>query len=241
MKLFMLGINVPTVSALLVVGSFGIANAADMAVKAPPPTMAPAPSWTGFYLGLDVGGAWGHDNVSPTVADGGTFPRSNHLSLDGAVGGGTLGYNYQFGNFVVGVEGDVGAMEVAKSLADPLGGTEIDFLRNGVYGDATGRLGFLAFSNLLVYGKGGWAAYGGKADTTTALTGFTVGNSGTFTGWTAGGGVEYKLDSHWSAKAEYMYYDFGSETATLTSAAGVFGYTNTLRLNTVKFGLNYLF
>jgi outer membrane immunogenic protein len=240
MKLNIIGLV--AVSALLVAAPLSKARAADMSVApSAAPEAPPPPGWTGFYLGVNVGGVSGWDNVSPTVADGGTFPRTNRMSLSGIFGGGTLGYNYQFGSFVLGVEGDVGGMNLARGLADPLGGTEIDFINSGFYADATGRLGFLALTNFLVYGKGGYAFYDANAHTSTGLPGFTVGNSGTFNGWTAGGGAEYRFNSAWSIKAEYLYFNFGSERATLTSAAGVFGYTNTLRANTIKFGVNYLF
>ena len=217
------------------------AVAADMALKAPPPPPAPL-SWTGFYLGLDAGAAWARDDVSPTIADGGTFPRSNRLRSSGILGGGTVGYNFQAGSVVFGVEGDFGGMGIGTQKADVLGGTEIDQINSGFYADATGRLGFLATNAILLYGKGGYAFYDGKANTTTAIPGFAVGNSSTFNnGWTAGGGIEYKMTANWSSKIEYLYYDFGSQTATLTGGAGVFPYTNHLKVSTLKFGLNYAF
>jgi outer membrane immunogenic protein len=210
--------------------------------KAPPPPCcaSPAYSWSGFYIGADVGAAWATDTVSPLVADGGTFPRSNTLNTSGVLGGGTAGYNYQFSSILVGVEGDIGYMAIAGFKADALGGTEVDNLNSGLYGDATGRAGVI-FGNALLYGKGGWAFFNGRANTTTSLPGFTVGNTGTFSGWTAGGGLEYKLSPAWSAKAEYMYYKFGTQDATLTSGAGVFPYANALTVNSVKMGLNYQF
>jgi outer membrane immunogenic protein len=230
------------ISALLLAAPLSGALAADMAAKAPPSVpLAPVYCWTGFYVGLDAGGAWARDVVSPTIADGGTFPRSNTLSSTGALGGGTLGYNFQAGSAVFGVEGDLGGMATGTQNGDPHGGTEIDFIKGGFYADATGRLGFVASNVFLLYAKGGYAFYDGTARTTSGLPGFTVGNSGTFNGWTAGGGIEYKMTANLSAKVEYLYYDFGSETATLTSAAGVFPYSNSLKINTVKIGLNYAF
>src|ERR1700722_5456932 len=119
----------------------------------------------------------------------------------------------------------MGDMDIQKNKRDLLGGTEIDHLTSGPYADVTGRLGY-AFDRFLVYGKGGAAVLGSKGSTTTAIPGFTVDNSNTFAGWTAGGGVEYKFTPSWSLKAEYLHFDFGSETATLTGGAGVFPYKN---------------
>jgi outer membrane immunogenic protein len=239
------------VAPLAVIGlSLGFSAAASAADLGPGPGPAPiytkapvmaAPwTWEGFYLGVDGGGVWGRDVVSPTIADGGTFPRTNTLRSTGAFGGGTLGYNFQRGPLVFGVEGDLGYMGIGKTLPDVLGGTEIDQINSGLYGDATGRLGF-AVDRVLFYGKGGFAFFDGKGSTTTGIPGFTVANTGNFTGWTAGGGVEYKIASGWSAKAEYLHFDFGSENASLTGAAGVFPYNNKLTADTVKIGVNYNF
>jgi outer membrane immunogenic protein len=92
-----------------------------------------------------------------------------------------------------------------------------------------------------VYAKGGFAFFDGRANTTTGLAGFTGASTGTFIGWTLGGGVEYKIARDWSIKAEYLHFDFGSKNATLTSGAGVFPYNNDLTVDTVKVGINYLF
>ena len=233
-------------ASVSVVALTAAASAADMYVPGPAgpggykdaPFFAP---WAGFYVGVDVGGAAATDSVSPTIADGGTFPRTNTLSPEGVFGGGTLGYNFQRGNFVFGVEVDLGGMDISKKKSDPLGGTEIDYINSGLYGDVTGRLGY-AFDRILVYGKGGFAFFDGEAKTTTGLAGYTVGSTGTFTGWTAGAGAEYKINPAWSIKAEYLHFDFGSENATLTSTGGtVYGYKNDLTVDTGKFGVNYHF
>jgi outer membrane immunogenic protein len=217
------------------------ASAADMYLKAPSPPPPPSDTWTGFYIGADAGGAWARDVVSPTIADGGAFPRSNTFkNANGGFYGGDIGYNFQSGPVVFGVEGDLGYMAIRTNAADPGGGTEVDFLNNGLYGDVTGRLG-LAFDHGLIYAKGGYAFFDGQANTTTAVGGFTVGSTSTFSnGWTAGGGVEINVLPALSIKAEYLHFDFGSRTATLTPAAGtpVFGYANALTVETVKVGLN---
>lgn len=84
------------------------ALAADLPSRVAPPLYVPPPpvfSWTGFYVGANLGDSFGTDKVSPTVFDGETFPRTEVLSINGVFGGGTVGYNYQFQSFVVGLEG----------------------------------------------------------------------------------------------------------------------------------------
>ncbi len=216
------------------------ANAADIYVPSAggyKDSYIPVTTWAGFYIGASAGGAWAKDIVSPTVPDQGTFPRKNTLSSDGVFGGGTVGYNFQRGNVVFGVEAEMGYMDIAKNQSDPLGNKE-DHISSGPYADAAGRLGY-AFDRFLVYGKGGVAALGSTAKTTTASAGFTASSSNTFTGWIAGGGAEYKITPAWSLKAEYLHFDFGSEYATLTSAAGVVSYKNDLTIDTAKVGFNY--
>jgi outer membrane immunogenic protein len=213
-----------------------------MSYKAPPPVAPPVWSWTGLYLGVDVGAAWATDTVTPLIDDGGTFPRSNSLSASGPFGGATAGFNYQLGSLLLGIEGDIGYLAIANSSADPgssLGG--VDSINNGWYGDATGRLGFV-WGPALLYGKGGWALFNGQASTTAALAGFTATQTGTFSGWTYGGGLEYRLGGPWSAKIEYLHFDFGTKDASLTNTVGtVLPYANALTVDTVKFGLNYQF
>jgi outer membrane immunogenic protein len=217
-----------------------------MPYKAPPPPATPAWDWTGFYLGIDVGAAWATDTVSPTVAEsaifGTTYPRSNKLSTSGPLGGATIGFNYQLSSFVFGIEGDIGAMALANSLADPGSGSlvETDSINNGWYGDATGRLGFV-WGPALLYGKGGWAYFGGQGSTATTVAGISGSQTGAFTGWTYGGGLEYRLGGPWSAKVEYLHFAFGTKDASLIDAGTVYPYANALSVDTVKFGLNYKF
>ena len=229
------------VLGLLLAAPLGAAQAADMALKAPPPVLAPVWTWTGFYIGADVGGDWARDVVRPAIADGGVFPRDNLITPHNVTGAGTVGYNFQSGVVVYGIEGDLGYLSIRGNSKDLLGGTEVDFIgSNGFYGDVTGRVGY-TFDRLLLYTKGGYAFYNGSVMTTTLIPGFTVGSASFSGGWTYGGGLEYKITQDWSAKGEYQFFDFGTKTATLTSGAGVFPYSNRLTVQTVKIGLNYKF
>jgi outer membrane immunogenic protein len=176
------------------------AGAADLSVaplytKAPP-ALAPAYNWSGFYLGVNGGGGWGHSNWDTSAT---------RIGTSGGLVGGTAGYNYQFNNNVVlGVEGDIdwahinGTNTSAGCVAGcTTGDTWLSTVR--------GRLGY-AFGGIMPYVTGGLAVGDIKAST----PGFP-GASATNTGWTAGGGVEFALPgtSNWTAKAEYLHVDLG--------------------------------
>lgn len=243
--------------------SAGSAFAADLPsrkepILLPPP---PPPLWTGFYVGLNAGYTWSDSSTTTTTATPGQrvfhaaqgdaallgllagVPASN----DGFIGGGQIGYNWQFGNsFVAGLEADIqgiargnnNANSVVTAVPDGAGfsvltahsaSRSLDYL-----GTVRGRLGWLATPTLLVYGTGG-LAYGGvnssvayaQASTHPGLVGdlpslwsSAASFSDTRVGWTAGGGVEWLFLPNWSAKVEYLYYDLGSvSTTTLVHAA----------------------
>lgn len=187
-----------------------VAFAADLPPPSAPPPRAPAVyvptpvqfSWTGFYLGLN--GGYNFGTVSPAGA--GSFNTSGFLV------GGTLGGNYQFGSFVLGVEGDGDYNSVTN------GGFKSDWLAT-----VRGRAG-LAWERVLFFGTGG------AAFAPASITG--VGST-TMTGWTAGAGIEYAFTPNWTAKAEYLYIDFPSPSV----AGASFKYTD----NVVRAGINYKF
>src|SRR5262249_9665221 len=236
----------------------GASFAADLWRPPPPPVYippAPPPLWTGFYVGVNAGGersptstvnttafpcpcalelgATGCTNVpnfSASSALLATFSVSR--SSGGFIGGGQLGYNYQFGpNWVAGFEADIqglagahGNIRFFSSLANPnfpgfpILETATVSRRVDWLGTARGRLGWLATPTLLLYGTGGLAYGGGRA--TTDITQVVTNNpalpspyfsSGTLNntrvGWTAGGGGEWMLLPNWSLKVEYLYYD----------------------------------
>jgi outer membrane immunogenic protein len=208
-----------------------IAPAADLPVKAPAyntPIAMPY-NWTGFYISGSAGYSWGaEDNTllftNPTVTVPGAVPSTHSYDLNGFIGGGGAGYNFQIDSIVLGLEADFSYTHFAGSasssgafgpivpafLTSPFSYTqtaEINWL-----GTLRGRIGFTPASNFLVYGTGGFAYGHAKATTllTFPLVSFVGAASGTKTGWTAGGGVEYALGKRWSVKVEYLYYDLGS-------------------------------
>jgi opacity protein-like surface antigen len=197
-----------------------------------------ANTWTGFYLGGQVGAAWGRDKVK----DLDDFDYKGEITKNdtGASGvyGVQAGYNWQQGNIVFGIEIDFGAMDLNHQNNDR--GGDIASLNSGIYGDVTGRLGYV-FGPALIYAKGGFAFFDGKAN----MNGFELmRDTNTFTGFTIGGGFEYALTPAWSIKAEYQHFDFGKEKSTITESNDpddVFRFNHDLTVDTVKLGLNYHF
>jgi outer membrane immunogenic protein len=204
------------------------ASAADMQArpyKAPPPAVmiSPAYNWSGFYLGA-MGGWGGGGNVG-----------------SGGFGGGTVGYNWQFpgSQFVFGVEVDAAGASIKDSFTDDLGGGILitqDSKINSL-GSVTGRAGF-AMDALLLYAKGGFAWANNKTTISVPLLGASSSDSHTHTGYTLGGGLEYLFSPSWSAKAEYMYTNLGSENYNLLCDSLPSG---TIDFHTVKVGVNYHF
>jgi outer membrane immunogenic protein len=249
------------------------AVAADMPMKAPvykAPVVVP-PSWTGWYAGLSVGYGWGSEhntfNFDPAVP----LPFDNvtyHDKLNGFIGGGQIGYNYQItpNSWVAGVEADISYANFrgsdSNSGVTPGGGPNIRFI-GGVpwtynqdqkvnwLATLRGRLGWTPGDHTwLIYATGGLAVGGVKAsDTFTFGSGagaliWTGDSSETRAGWTVGGGVEARLMDNWSAKLEYLYYDLGHLTVVGNPSTPLAFTTTTdfaFRGNIVRVGLNKRF
>jgi len=243
------------------------ADAADLsrpAYKAPPPTPAPAYSWTGCYVGAHVGWGWGnahHTQSSFSSSFSGT-PRSAGINTNGALFGGQVGCNYQFAgwspwsgsNWVIGVQGDFAGTDINGKGQDSFddGDGNIISVKTQWLGSVTGRLGVTAWNNqALFYVKGGGAWARNQWDASQSE--FTSdGNSGlsifseTRSGWTVGGGAEWTLWSpNWTAFVEYNFYRFNDGTTQTPSCFGG-GFscpfsTGKMEINTVKVGVNYKF
>jgi outer membrane immunogenic protein len=193
------------------------AFAADMPLKARP-AIAPAPfSWTGFYLGGNVGYGWGHADggtvsfFQPIGTLAGTIP-GNSIDTNGVIGGGEIGFNQQLGNWVLGIEGDFSGTGMKGSITNTAlsytAHSEIDWLAT-----VRGRLG-VAFDRTLVYGTGGLAVGSVKStldDTYPGPVVITTSSTNTHVGWTAGAGVATMLTQSWSVKLEYLHVDLGSK------------------------------
>jgi outer membrane immunogenic protein len=205
------------------------AQAADLrqpSYKAPAYS-APAFSWSGFYVGLNVGYGWGTASF--------TDPVIGNMStrVTGALGGATLGYNYQTGSWVWGVEGDLGISSVKGTNTTVCSAPGCEF-SNTWLGTARGRIGY-AFDRYLVYGTGG-AAYGNLKFTGPD----SMSEAKSKLGWTLGAGVEYAFMGAWSIKAEYLYVDLGTFTCS-TATCIPDGATIKMPINIARLGVNYRF
>ena len=200
----------------------GVASAAD-AIE--PAMEYPAFSWTGGYIGLQGGYAWGDVD-----RDNGSF--QNSYDADGVLGGVHAGYNAQFGSFVLGVEGDFDFTGIDGN-DDGVGGTtdaiDVDWMAS-----VRGRAGY-ALDRLLIYGTAG-VAFADIEQTNTG--GVPASSSNVRTGWTVGGGVEYAFTDHLTSRIEYRYADFGSQDY---APAGLLPFKQDYKFHTVRAGLSYKF
>jgi outer membrane immunogenic protein len=227
------------------------ARAADMHVKAPPRPVAPPPpfSWTGFYIGGNVGAAWRQHDVFDNRF-GMDFDNSNNAVF---IAGGQLGANYQFDNAVVlGFEGDfdwVGRNNnSAQVFVVPTVGTfqVTPSDNNRFVATVAARLGVAAYDRWLFYvkGGGGWV---GEHDfnITNVTTGLSMSssNGATNSGWLVGGGIEWAFATNWSGKIEYDFLGLTDRTFIVPTGvlAGDTFTTHDRNLQMVKFGINYRF
>jgi outer membrane immunogenic protein len=197
----------------------------------PGPSYAPCcgPTWTGFFVGANIGGSWMSNNASYSQL-GGNGAFTTRLEDDGVIGGGQIGYNWQKGAFVLGVEADLAARHLSgRTTAFPFAGDPVDAVtlsqREDWVGTVRGRLGYAA-GNWLLYGTGGFA-YGdvehGVFENRITVPGQNrlISDSDTATGWTAGGGIEWAVTPRWSVGVEYLHIDLGTTTLSQgTSVAG---------------------
>lgn len=210
----------------------GSALAADLASQTytKAPIVNPGINWTGFYIGAMGGYGWS-DQVRATV--GGLTATASSNDLKGGFGGGTLGYNWQTGQAVFGIEADAAWSDIKYSETN-FGVTLTDKLQS--FGSVTGRLGW-AVDAALFYVKGGYAW--ADNEISASAFGLTGSESHFHSGWTVGGGFEYMFLPNWSGKIEYMYADYSNATYLSNVVAGGVGLGVTV--NTVKAGINYHF
>jgi outer membrane immunogenic protein len=203
--------------AALMAGVATTAFAADLPTRKAPPAPMPAYAppvftWTGFYIGVNGGYGVG--------MGGGDFGNP-----DGGFVGGTAGYNYQMGQLVLGLEADWDWSDMSDKGVNFVGPykNHIDDILT-----ARARLGY-AIDRTLLYVTGGYAG----ADQHVSFPGLA-----STTSWQSGGvigaGVEYAFTNNISAKAEYLYAPFGSDTSLL-------GAKTDLNLSLIRAGLNYKF
>ena len=228
--------------------------------------VAPAPlpecNWTGFYIGLNVGGNFGHAENTDVDGYNTFFPldatgKPWGYDASGVVAGGQVGYNFQWNWLVLGIEAEGGFMNIDGSGHEPdnfhhrddvLGETDSDFFTT-----IRGRLG-VAFRHWLFYGTGGGIGVNWDTRVVDDCITFPCG-SGTIDahkedfdwGWVGGGGIEYMLGCHWTIRAEYLYYKLddrsfsGEDFDFGVRSAGVFDWKARAEGNIIRGALNYKF
>jgi outer membrane immunogenic protein len=232
-----------SVGAIALTGS---AFAADLGPPPPPPPvyLPPPPifTWTGIYIGGQVGYAWASGSNRVSGVDpftGIAFNSSIGRNPNGVIGGANVGFNYQIPGWnwfsssgvVIGLEGSVDGTSLSNTaaLAFPSGTVLTAHTRADVQGSIRGRLG-IAWDRALFYATGG-VAFGGfntdfsifgpafvsPAGVPFGAFGGTSNFSKTRVGWTVGGGIQYAITNNWSVRAEYRYTDWGRINNTLFS------------------------
>jgi outer membrane immunogenic protein len=241
------------VTSLAAVGvSVGLSVAASAADLTPVYSKAPAApfTWTGVYLGGNAGYGFQADDGDVALAS----PSVTGIDMKqtGGFVGIQMGYNYQIGMWVLGLEGDVQAANLRKSETLTAAGDSIQASSNvGDWGTIRGRVG-VAFDHLLVYGTGG-AALGSPSNSlqvnlpSGAQSSFLQ-NDATQFGYVVGAGLEYAVDRRWTMKLEYQYVNLGSYSLSAPefNAGGTqIGTTTSSSItndfHTVRIGANWRF
>jgi outer membrane immunogenic protein len=234
------------VAALFTVAISAVgASAADLPVRTytkAPAVVAPVYNWTGFYVGLNAGGAWNRSSATTTTVfdPAGYFSATSvpaialvgnqRINSSGFTGGLTAGYNWQVSSAVLGIESDFNYFGVKGSASGsalypccaPMGFTVNSALSSDWLFTLRGRAGVLVTPAFLLYGTGGLAIANVKSnflftDTFIWTAHESASISTTRYGWTAGVGGEYALMNGWSVKAEYLYVDLGRVSTTSTN------------------------
>ena len=221
-------------ASIAVAALFGApAFAADMAVKAPP-LPPPALNWTGCYIGGQVGFAGGLSEHS--FSNG---APSDSSSSFGALGGGLASCDYQWNNFVLGVEGDFEAADLTGNFSNATGATSVGTSHMTDDGSVRGRIGAVFADSWLLYVTGGWAFahynFGGGPFPPPPCCGFSANPDG----WTAGLGVEHAFTDRIFGRVEYRHSDYGTSTGPLppTFPGVLMSVRNTT--DALRFGLTF--
>ena len=229
----------------LSVGFSVAATAADLSPAYKTPLPLPF-TWTGVYIGGNAGYGWQANSNDIVLTDPSATTAA--LKQTGGFVGLQMGYNYQMGLLVLGIEGDVQAANIKNSFTrviDAAGDTLNASGNVDEFGTIRGRIG-AAFDQVLVYATGG-AALGGLSNTLNVTTagGFaSLQNDSTQLGYTVGAGIEYAVNRNWSIKGEYQYINFGSESlspAGTTNSLATTSNSITTDIHTVRIGVNWRF
>jgi outer membrane immunogenic protein len=259
-------------SAFAALAATSAASAADLAARPytkAPVMVEPVYNWTGFYIGGNVGYSWGRSSDTSTLTNGAgavLFTSADRANMDGVIGGGQIGYNWQVQNWVWGLEADIqgSGQKGSRAYLCPTGVCTPPFGVIAVFpgpavpvsldqklewfGTVRGRVGVLATPQVLFYATGG-LAYGEVKNTATiGLVPVSFSNSDTRVGYTVGAGVEGVIGGNWTAKLEYLWVDLGRTSGSFATTLGALGggvlasnYSSRITDNIVRVGVNYKF
>ena len=225
-----------------------LAQAADLPVPAaPPPANYYRPAlydWTGIYLGGNIGAGFMRDNATQWSGVPVSIPIVGNIPVNpiGALGGGQVGFNYEFAPWVVGLEGmwsGAVSMSSTSNVSAPTTGTGTLGLTTNLFwiASATGRVGY-AHDDVLFYVKGGgaWESVKYLESIVGGVSLQTIND--TRSGYTVGAGIEYGLTENFSAKVEYDFYDFGTQNYNFNLATPL---SISSQVHQVLAGINYRF
>lgn len=249
----------PTPGRLLIAAAFALAAQGASA--------APADMWSGWYGGATFGYGFGENHIDIAPVSPGAFTRFGFVSPQlndnpaGPLGGLLLGVNRQSGSFVYGVETDLSAAAIRDRVVGPFLQAPFNFQTTDSqaldwFGTLRARAGFTPFERTLVFVTGG-LAYGRASvstfaiDTSANICGgtikFCIGGHAQrwMAGFALGGGFEQAFAHNWTARLDYLYYDLGTLTNTMTDILtpdpDVFHGATHVRGNLVRGGISYRF
>jgi outer membrane immunogenic protein len=259
-------------AAVTAVAVTSAASAADLAARPytkAPVMVEPIYNWTGFYIGGNVGYSWGRSRDTSTLTNGaGTvlFSSIDRANMNGVIGGGQIGYNWQVQNWVWGLEADIQGSDQKGSRAflcptgvcSPPFGVIAVFPGAAVpvtldqklewFGTVRGRVGFLATPKVLFYATGGLAYGEVRTAETIGAAAFGFSRSDTRVGYTVGAGVEGAIGGNWTAKLEYLWVDLGTTSGSFVTTLPALGggvisanHSSHITDNIVRVGVNYRF
>ena len=252
-------IGIAAVASLLATSALAADLPARTYTKAPV-YVEPVYNWTGFYIGGNIGYSWGRSNDTSTLTNAaGTvlLTSADKSDLNGIVGGGQIGYNWQMQSWVWGLEADIQGTDEkgsrAFSYTSPglncilaCGPVTTPFALNQKidwFGTVRGRAGVLLTPKVLLYATGG-LAYGevNSSETVGGPLPAAFSSSTTNVGWTVGAGIEGAIGGNWTAKLEYLYVDLGTVSGSFTlPSTNVISYSSHITDNILRVGVNYRF
>jgi len=244
MKKFLLG----TVGLIALGMASAPASAADLAArpvytKAPPPMVATIYDWSGFYIGANGGWGTSHNCWDNTTAGGAFVAAEGCHDADGGTAGGQIGYRWQAGQAVFGLEAQGNWADFSGSNVSLVTGAN-NHSKIDAFGLFTGQIGY-AWNNALLYLKGGAAVTDNKNSILSNPGNILIANTGDYTRWggTVGAGIEFGFAPNWSAGVEYDHLFMQDKNVAFTSVlGGPFGFDNTRQdVDMVTARINYRF